>query len=66
MADRPEDPPAETPIQRALRMRRAALASKPQRSDPAAGDRKRAAGIPPGATVEEGLKDALKRKGAPK
>lgn len=31
------------------------------------GDARRlAAGIPPGATVEEGLKDALKRKGAPK
>lgn len=31
------------------------------------GDARRlAASIPPGATVEEGLKDALKRKGAPK
>lgn len=50
MADRQEDPPAETPIQRALRLRKAALASKPQRSDLAAGHRKRAAGIPPGAS----------------
>jgi hypothetical protein len=30
MADTPEDPPGETPIQRALRMKKAAIAAKPQ------------------------------------
>jgi hypothetical protein len=31
MADTPEDPPAdETPIQRALRLKKAAIAAKPQ------------------------------------
>lgn len=30
MADEPEDPPAETPMQRALRLRKAAMAQKPK------------------------------------
>ena len=30
MADAPDDPPAETPIQKALRLKNAALAAKPQ------------------------------------
>ena len=30
MADTPEDPPGETPIQKALRLKNAALAAKPR------------------------------------
>ena len=30
MADLPDDPPPETPIQKALRLKKAALAAKPQ------------------------------------
>jgi hypothetical protein len=50
MTDRPEDPPAESPMQRALRMRKAALASKPKTPDGAAFNRKPATGIAAGAS----------------
>ena len=30
MANTPDDPPAETPIQKALRLKKAAIAAKPQ------------------------------------
>ncbi|HSV04007.1 MAG TPA: hypothetical protein VLI41_12460 [Phenylobacterium sp.] len=50
MPDDPEDPPAESPIQRALRMRRAALASKPPVSGRAALNRKPTSQIRAGAS----------------
>ena len=50
MTDRSDDPPAETPMQRALRMRKAALASKPKASDGDALNPKRAARAPTGAS----------------
>jgi hypothetical protein len=48
MADRPEDPPAESPMQRALRLRKAAMASKPKPG--AAFDAKRTSRMAPGAS----------------
>ena len=50
MSDRPEVPAAETPMQRALRMKKAALEAKP--GAPAAADLKRrnAAGVAAGAS----------------
>jgi hypothetical protein len=50
MPDRPEDPPAESPMQRALRMRKAALASKPKTPGGADVNRKPATGIASGAS----------------
>ena len=49
MDDRPKDPATETPIQRALRMKKAALEAKPK----APGrkfQRDQAAGVPAGAS----------------
>jgi len=50
MPDRPEDPPAESPMQRALRMRKAALASTPKAPNGTAFNRKPASGIAAGAS----------------
>ncbi len=50
MSDRHDDPPAESPIQRALRMRKAAMASKPKTPGGEAFNRKPATGMAPGAS----------------
>lgn len=50
MSDRPENPPAESPIQRALRMRKAAMASKPKAPGGEGFNRKTASGIAAGAS----------------
>lgn len=48
MSDRPEDPPSESPIQRALRMRKTAMARKPR--PPGGGKPKQAPGMSAGAS----------------
>jgi hypothetical protein len=50
MSDRPKDPVVETPIQRALRLKKAALETRP--GAPAGADQKRrsAAGVAAGAS----------------
>ena len=50
MPDRRDDLPAESPIQRALRMRKAAMASKPNAPGGEAFNRKPAPGIAAGAS----------------
>jgi hypothetical protein len=50
MSDRREDPPVESPIQRALRMRKAAIASKPKVPGAEGANRKPASGIAAGAS----------------
>ena len=50
MSDEREDPPAESPIQRALRMRKAAIASKPKAPGGEAFNRKAGSGITAGAS----------------
>jgi hypothetical protein len=51
MSDRQEDPPAETPMQRALRMRKAAQQAKPKAAGrDAAFNRKAGSGIAAGAS----------------
>ena len=50
MDDRPTRPGAETPMERALRMKKAAIQSKPKPPGAGRGQRERAAGIAPGAS----------------
>jgi len=50
MSDRRDDLPAESPIQRALRMRKAAMAAKPKPPRSEGADRKPASGIAAGAS----------------
>lgn len=50
MSDHREDPPAESPIQRAPRMRKAAIASKPKAPGGQGFNRKPASGIAAGAS----------------
>jgi hypothetical protein len=50
MSDRRDDPPAETPIQRALRLRKAAQATKPKAPGGQGFDRRPASGIAAGAS----------------
>lgn len=50
MPDRPEDPPAESPMQRALRMRRAAMAAKAKVSGGAAFNPRQASKMAAGAS----------------
>lgn len=50
MSDRREDRPAESPIQRALRMKKAALDAKPKAPGGDKFKREQASGIPAGAS----------------
>ena len=50
MNDRPEDSSTETPMQRALRMKKAALASKPKRPGAEPADRRQSAAMVAGAS----------------
>lgn len=50
MSDRRDDPPNESPIQRALRMRKAAMASKPKAPGGERDNRRPASGIAAGAS----------------
>jgi hypothetical protein len=50
MDDRPEDAAAETPMERALRMKKAAIEAKPKPPTGGKGRRERAAGIAAGVS----------------
>lgn len=50
MSDHPEDPSAETPMQRALRMKKAALAAKPERPGAGPAHRRQSAAMAAGAS----------------
>jgi hypothetical protein len=50
MSDRPKDPAAETPIQRALRMKKAAVAAKPKAPGAGKLQREKVAGVAAGAS----------------
>jgi hypothetical protein len=50
MNDRPEDPSDETPMQRALRLKKAALATKPKRPGAETAHRRQSAAMASGAS----------------
>ena len=50
MTDRPEDPTAETPMQRALRLKKAAQAAEPKRPGPDKAHRRQSAAMAAGAS----------------
>ena len=56
MSDRPEDPSAETPMQRALRLKKAALAAKPKRPGAEPAHRRQSAAMAAGASKPSGRK----------
>ena len=50
MNDRPKSAAAETPMERALRMKKAAMQAKPKPPGGGKGQREQAAGVPAGAS----------------